>query len=249
MSEQPSSSLYRKLAAVAGAIASVEKDGKNKDQGYRYATPAGVMAAIKPHLAEHKLALVPHLVEFSEIDTGMRSGNGKPFVMNRVTMHYHLLDGESGESMVVPWQGQAGTYGDDKGLAKAQTIALRTFLIQLFQIPAEDPEHDPDHADARAPVRQEAPRRAARAAEYVPAPEPTPQPAKKAPTPEGARKRFFEHWGATIGGETWEHAQRWLGTPKAPQPETVEGWKGAHEFMQTAHAARQAEYNQIENAA
>lgn len=153
MTESPAkSSLYRKLAAVAGAIGAVEKDGRNQDQKYRYPTPASVFLGVKPLLDEHKLAIVPHLVEFTETDTGQRSGGGKPFILNRVTMHYHILDGESGEEMVVPWMAQAGTYGDDKGLAKAQTIALRTFLIQLFQIPAEDPETDPDARDARPPA-------------------------------------------------------------------------------------------------
>ena len=49
--------------------------------------------------------------------------------------------------MIALWHGVAGTYGDDKGNAKAQTIGLRTFLIQLFQIPAEDADHDPDARD------------------------------------------------------------------------------------------------------
>lgn len=161
-------SLYGKLAAVAGAIAAVEKDNRNKDQGYRYASPASVMSAVKPLLAEHKLAIVPHLVNFEEIDSGQRAGSGKPFVINRVSMHYHILDGETGDDLVVPWQGQAGTYADDKGLAKAQTIALRTFLIQLFQIPTEDPETDPDARDARPPAHQ--PQRSAPAARAAAAP-------------------------------------------------------------------------------
>lgn len=194
-------SLYRKLAAVSGAIGAVEKDGRNQDQKYRYPTPASVMSAVKPLLGEHKLAIVPHLIEFVEIDTGQRSQGGKPFMLNRVTMHYHLLDGESGESLVVPWQAQAGTYGDDKGLAKAQTIALRTFLIQLFQIPAEDPETDPDARDARpnagsyAPPRQQPPRPRpeppiTNGASYEPpADEP---PAKKPPTRASLLKRIAE---------------------------------------------------------
>lgn len=173
----PHASLYRKLAAVAGAIVAVEKDSRNKDQGYRYASPASVMSAVKPLLAEQQLAIVPHLVEFQEIDSGQRAGSGKPFIINRVLMHYHILDGDSGDELVVPWQGQAGTYGDDKGLAKAQTIALRTFLIQLFQIPAEDPETDPDARDARPQVQQprQAPARPTAGG-------PTEQAAKKTPS-------------------------------------------------------------------
>lgn len=195
--EQPTAaSLYRKIAAVAGEIEAVEKDGRNKDQGYRYATPSGVMSAVKPLLAEHKLAIVPHLVLFEAIDTGQTSSRGAPFILNRVTMHYHILDGESGEEMVVPWQAQAGTYGDDKGLAKAQTIALRTFLIQLFQIPAEDPETDPDARDARPPVeRQPARHQQARSeppitngANY----EPPVEVPKKQPTRAGMLKRIGE---------------------------------------------------------
>lgn len=175
--------LFRKIAAVAAGCTVVEKDGKNLDQKYRYATPAAVFSVIKPLLAEQQLALVPHLVEFTEIDTGQRSGGGKPFIINRVTMHYHLLDGETGEELVVPWQGQAGTYGDDKGLAKAQTIALRTFFVQLFQIPAEDPDTDPDRADARPvndarnapPQRPAPPRPPAPQAATPPAPSRRPQ--------------------------------------------------------------------------
>lgn len=177
----PHASLYRKLAAVAGAIAAVEKDSKNKDQGYRYASPASVMSAVKPLLAEHALAIVPHLVEFQEIDSGQRAGSGKPFIINRVSMHYHILDGESGDELVVPWQGQAGTYGDDKGLAKAQTIALRTFLIQLFQIPAEDPETDPDARDPRPPAQQARP---------APARPAVAEPPKKVPTREALLNRI-----------------------------------------------------------
>lgn len=154
MTEQSSkAALYRKIAAVAGAIEAVEKDGRNKDQGYRYATPASVMSAVKPLMAAQSLAIVPCLVHFEAIDTGQTSRSGTPYILNRVAMQYLIVDGESGEDMTVPWQAQAGTYGDDKGLAKAQTIALRTFLIQLFQIPAEDPETDPDAA-GRAPERR-----------------------------------------------------------------------------------------------
>jgi len=151
-------SLFHKIAAVAGAIETIDKDGKNKDKGYRYATPAGVMLAVKPLMNSHNLAIVPHLVETNVVDTGRASQGGASYLMTYIKVHYHILDGETGEEMVVPWEAQAGTYGDDKGIAKAQTIALRTFLIQLFQIPTEDPDTDPDARDAR-PVERAQPQR------------------------------------------------------------------------------------------
>lgn len=180
MTEQPATSragLYKKIAAVTGAIETLEKDGRNQDQKYRYLTPGSVMAALKPLMATQQLAIVPHLVELAEIDSGQRASSGKPFIITRVSMHYHILDGDSGEELIVPWQGQAGTYADDKGLAKAQTIALRTFLIQLFQIPAEDPEHDPDARDARPPQQAQRP---------TAQPQRPAQPAQRAPVQNGA---------------------------------------------------------------
>jgi hypothetical protein len=178
--------LYRKIAAVSGAVGSAAKDGRNKDQNYTYATPASVINAVKPHMAEQGIAIVPHLIEFAEIDTGTRSGGGKPYIINRVSMHYHILDGETGEEMIVPWQAQAGTYGDDKGLAKAQTIALRTFLLQLFQVPAEDPEIDPDARDARPmPEMRNAAPPAQQSRQAVVKPEP------KAPTTKPNRDRLL----------------------------------------------------------
>lgn len=162
--------LYRKLAAIAGEIETVEKDGRNKDQGYTYATPASVFRALKPLMAKHQIAIVPMQAARQDVDTGRTSRSGTPYILTSVDMSYLILDGESGESIAATWSGVAGAYGDDKGNAKAQTIALRTFLIQLFQIPAEEADSDPD-AGGHAPVART--RQPAR--EYVEAPAPPPE--------------------------------------------------------------------------
>lgn len=166
-------SLYRKLAAIAGELETVEKDGRNKDQGYTYATPASVFRTIKPLLAKHQVAIVPMQSARQDVDTGRTSRSGTPYILTSVDMTYLILDGESGESLTASWSGVAGAYGDDKGNAKAQTIALRTFLIQLFQIPADDAENDPD-ASGPAPVARQ--QRPPARTEYVEAPAPRPDP-------------------------------------------------------------------------
>lgn len=224
MTEQSSkAALYRKIAAVAGAIEAVERDGRNKDQGYRYATPASVMSAVKPLMAAHSLAIIPCQVHFEEVETGRASSGGKAYTINRVSMQYIVVDGESGEEMTVPWQAQAGTYGDDKGLAKAQTIALRTFLIQLFQIPAEDPEIDPD-AGGRTPQqsRYEPPRQ-----------QPIKPPEKPAAPPNGTpQPQTREDWATALkaswieeearGGEVPENERLDLDNPEVVKTLTIE---------------------------
>lgn len=135
--------LYRKIAAVAGAIDRVGKDGYNPQLKYKYATPATIMEAVKPLLAEQNLAIVPMMHGVIKEPTGSKTQSGAEKVLTRVEMNYVIIDGETGESLSCAWVGE-GEDWSDKGIAKAQTIALRTFLIQLFQIPSGDEETDAD---------------------------------------------------------------------------------------------------------
>ncbi len=145
MTEQPTkkATLYRKIAAVAGAIGRVEKDGYNPQLKYRYATPATIMEAVKPLLADRQIAIVPMVAEVIKEQTGGKTQSGAERVLTRVVMSYVILDGETGENLTCTWAGE-GEDWSDKGIAKAQTIALRTFLINLFQIPSGDEDTDPD---------------------------------------------------------------------------------------------------------
>lgn len=133
--------LYRKIAKIAGAIGRVEKDGYNPQLKYRYPSPATIMEAVKPLLTEHQIAIVPQISQVVKEPTGSKTQSGAEKVLTRVEMTFLLLDGESGATLAVPWVGE-GEDWSDKGIAKAQTIAMRTFLINLFQIPSGD--DDPD---------------------------------------------------------------------------------------------------------
>lgn len=135
--------LYTKIAAVAGEAHSVEKDGNNTQLRYRYPTPAVVMQLIKPLLARHNLALLPEVESVEKVDTGAKTQSGQPQVLTRVNMVFHIADAEGGEMLSVRWCGE-GLDWSDKGIAKAQTVAVRTFLLNFFQIPSVDEDTDPD---------------------------------------------------------------------------------------------------------
>ena len=84
--------LYRKIAAVAGTIGRVEKDGYNPQLKYRYATPATVMEAVKPLLADQRLAIVPMINQIVKESTGAKTQSGAEKVITRVEMTYLILD-------------------------------------------------------------------------------------------------------------------------------------------------------------
>lgn len=152
----PRATIYRKIAAVAAAVTHVEKSGWNSDKNYSYATPGDIFSALKPHMGEQSLSILPRLLSSEVLDTGATSSKGNRYTIVRVQMQYAIVCGDSDAEIVLDWQGQAGNWGDDKGLASAQTICTRTFLIHLFQLPCVEPEIDPDN-DQRPATEQRKP--------------------------------------------------------------------------------------------
>lgn len=197
------SRLYAKIAAVAANIQRVEKDGYNPQLKYKYAKPETIMAALKPLLAEQGLAILPMCVGVTKEDTGGKTSSGSAKVNTRVDMTYIIACGDTGETVSLTWYGE-GEDWSDKGIAKAKTIALRTFLIQLFQIPTGDEDLDPDRGQDEQPQRQQpfkqpqrpappAPKSANNGARYEEPPLDEPS-VKKAPTKEVLINRIRKLW-------------------------------------------------------
>lgn len=124
-----------------------------------------------------------------------------------------------------------------KGAASDALKKCASLLGIALDLYDSDSDVNTAPAPRREPARYEAPQR-----QQPPAPV---QPTKKAPTPDGARQRFFQYWQETVGGDTWTHVQSWLGS-RAPIPTTVDGWKAAHETMQAKQEERASEYDAIE---
>jgi hypothetical protein len=172
-------SLYKKLAAIAGELTGVTKDKVNTQLKYSYASPGTVMSAVKPILAKHNVAIIPSVGEVVKEDVGTQTQSGAANVLTRVVMNMLILDGDTGECLTVPWVGE-GVDWSDKGIAKAETIAVRTFLLNAFQIPSDDEDHDPDRASnhAHAPQQSAPPQRRQTpfvTPEQLAPPAPTPQ--------------------------------------------------------------------------
>ncbi len=143
--------LYTKIAAITAAVSWVPEDGRHA-QGYRYTSKDAVLAALKPLLQQHPIAIIPRMTDREDRDIG-QTKNGSPVVLTHLTVEYTLVDGESGEVATIPWTGSAVDY-DGKGLTKASASALKTFLINLFQIPCGEDEEDVPEYQPKQPPRQ-----------------------------------------------------------------------------------------------
>lgn len=140
--------LATKLAEVAAEVQRVPKTGRNKAQGYDYATEADVADVVRGALSARRVALVPSF-EVIDRDTGTtKSGS----VMRYVTVRadYQIIDGDTGEVVHFTGVGEGQDTGD-KAIYKAMTGATKYAMLKLFQISTgDDPEADERAAQAQA---------------------------------------------------------------------------------------------------
>lgn len=146
--EQPKLSLAGKIAAIRAEVGTIEKTGHNKFHGYKYAEETGVLNAVNPLLEQHKITIIPSVLE--KKNTPMDKGF---FV--EVRMRFTIYDLESSDKLEIEWCGD-GTDSQDKGLYKAYAGCTKYFYLKLFGIgTAEDPENDSaEHKEVQRAERQ-----------------------------------------------------------------------------------------------
>lgn len=132
-------SLISKLAAVMSEIDRVPKRGENKHFQYKYAMEADIVDAVRKHLADRHVMLVP------SVESVIKDGK-----LTTVMMTFTFHDGDSGETLTVNWAG-VGEDAADKGIWKAITGAVKYVLAKTFLMPTgDDPEQD-EKPQPRAP--------------------------------------------------------------------------------------------------
>jgi hypothetical protein len=150
-------SLAAKLAEVMGLLdAPIAKKGVNTAQHYSFVNESDVSAAIRPLLAERNIWLWSSEVE-QEIIPLFTTSSGTQMWLTRVKMAYQFIDGDSDERTEVQVYSGQGADTGDKSLPKAQSMALKYFLLKSFMLSTgkDDAESDTsvDKAAAGAAAR------------------------------------------------------------------------------------------------
>jgi hypothetical protein len=147
--------LAKKIAQVMAAIDRVPKNGVNDYHGYEYSTDDDVMQSVRPVMAEHNLIALPSVTERETVEVETNKGTE---TKTYITMEITLIDGDSGQSKTVMWDGEAQD-GQDKGLYKAYTSGIKYWALKTFLLSADaDVEtHDAAAGQARSNGRSSGP--------------------------------------------------------------------------------------------
>lgn len=139
--------LAQKLVEVALSIDSIAKEGFNKAQNYKFASAETLIGDVRRPLLERGVLVLAGEATTDERPRTTRGGGETS--ITTVHLAFTFMDAETGETIELPWLGR-GEDPMDKGVGKALTNALKTFLRQQLLLPwGDDPEAD-EGSDSRA---------------------------------------------------------------------------------------------------
>lgn len=119
----------------------VQKDGKNDFHGYKYASEANAIAALRPSLVKHGLVMIPSVKNVQHDEHGNTHVDVLYTIFDEHGNYLEFMASGSGND-----RAKSGAVGD-KGIYKALTGAnkyalLKTFLLETGDDPEKEELHD-----------------------------------------------------------------------------------------------------------
>lgn len=139
--------VHQALSKVMGDVQAVKKDSKNQAQRFNFRGIDAVMNAVGPALRKYGVTILPEDVEVHRSNGTTANGKQTAEVVVKVT---YRIYGPAGDSIHGKVAAEAMDFGD-KAIAKAMSVAYRTFLLQALTIPTDEPDPDGESYERGAP--------------------------------------------------------------------------------------------------
>lgn len=141
--------VHQALSKVMGDVQAVKKDSKNQAQRFNFRGIDAVMNAVGPALRKYGVTILPEDVDVHRSNGTTANGKQTAEVVVKVTYRVY---GPGGDSIHGKVAAEAMDFGD-KAIAKAMSVAYRTFLLQALTIPTDDPDPDGESFERGVPKR------------------------------------------------------------------------------------------------
>ena len=126
------------IISVMHSVQGVAKKDKNQAQGFNFRGIDAVVNAVGPALREAGGFIIPTVM--NNLQTTVPSKNGGSLNVVRLEVKFSIFgsEGEPIEGVVAAEAFDSG----DKATAKAMSVAFRTFMLQSFSLPTDEPDPD-----------------------------------------------------------------------------------------------------------
>lgn len=138
MSDGKLPTVIQALSSVMDDVRAVRKGDRNPDQGYMFRGIDAITNAVGPAFRKHGVVPVPLLESATYRD--VQTSRGKPSHEVTVQVRYRFY-GPAGDHIETLVPGEAMDF-QDKGTAKAMSVAMRIALLQMLVLPTDEPDPD-----------------------------------------------------------------------------------------------------------
>lgn len=129
------SDIHSKLAKIAGQIGPINKDERNREQGFNFRSIEQITAAARPLFAAEGVSVAPQVIKLEHSEVTAKSGaRGFRAIVH---MAYIFTAGSDGSFVETSMVGEAVDYGD-KSTSKAVQMAYKYALTQVLQVGSGD---------------------------------------------------------------------------------------------------------------
>jgi len=136
-------SVQETITAIMREVSHVGKDGRNTSQNFNFRGVDAVVNALAAPIREHGLVITPVVRKADHRE--ITSGNGKRQAWVIVEVAYEFI-GPKGDRIDAVVVAEATDFAD-KATAKAMSVAYRTVLLQVFNLPTDEPDPDSDYVE------------------------------------------------------------------------------------------------------
>ena len=126
------------ILAVMESVQGIAKRDRNSAQGFNFRGIDAVVNKVGPALREAGGFILPEIV--NEQHSTALTAKGSQINVVHLTVRFGIY-GLDGEPIVGSVAAEAMDSGD-KATAKAMSVALRTFLLQVLALPTDEPDPD-----------------------------------------------------------------------------------------------------------
>lgn len=147
-------SLAARICDVMAQCKTLEKDGFNKQQNYKYVTESTVADTIRKLAGEAGIAIFPSVDSVEKVEAG-HTNSGNVWWLTKVWVVYTLINAENPDDKLISRHYAEALDTADKGIYKALTNCHKYMLLRTFCLGSDDDvENDGKEAGQGAPPAQ-----------------------------------------------------------------------------------------------
>lgn len=151
MSKFDGGKIFTVLPRIIQDIDSIQKKvNPNSQFKYAYRGIDAFMNHLNPLLAKHNVTIMPEVLDVTRESWLNANGTKMTSVVMKIKYSFYAEDGSSTSCIMIGESFDSG----DKASNKAQSIALKYAIMQVFMVPTEDID-DPDDFDTSTQPKQD----------------------------------------------------------------------------------------------